>query len=136
MKPTDVRFILALAFAFADGIRCVAQPGDPLALADPLGGYGYLEGTGSAARFSLPAGVAVDRAGNVHVADHGNHAIRKITPVGLVSTLAGLAGSAGSDDGTGADARFAFHQTLRFEPLQGFRDGQEAHAKLRRQLTA
>jgi hypothetical protein len=55
--------------------------------------------------------VAVDSAGNVYVADYGNHTIRKITPsgdVGDVSTLAGLALTPGSDDGTGNDARFYY----------------------------
>ena len=63
-------------------------------------------GTGSAARFNIPSGVAVDSAGNVYVADYGNHTIRKITSGGMVSTLAGSAGNAGSADGTGSAARF------------------------------
>jgi sugar lactone lactonase YvrE len=67
---------------------------------------GSADGTGSAARFNYPWGVAVDGAGNVYVADTYNHTIRKVTPGGVVTTLAGLAGSSGSDDGTGSDARF------------------------------
>ncbi|MCX6954759.1 MAG: NHL repeat-containing protein [Verrucomicrobia bacterium] len=72
-----------------------------------LGGQpGATDGTGSAARFNSPRGVAVDDAGNVYVADANNHTIRKITPAGAVSTLAGQAGAAGSTDGDGAAARF------------------------------
>lgn len=75
------------------------------------------DGTGSAARFRSPRGVAVDSAGNVYVADSGNHTIRKMTPVGtnwVVTTLAGLAlrgghwndPVSGSSDGTGSTAQF------------------------------
>src|SRR5204863_460010 len=71
-------------------------------------GIGSADGTGSAARFFFPGGVAVDSAGNVYVADSYNSTIRKITPSGVGSTFAGLAGSYGSADGTGSAARFNF----------------------------
>ena len=68
---------------------------------------GSVDGIGSAARFNQPGGVAVDSAGNVYVADTGNSTIRKMTPGGLVSTLAGSAGKPGSTDGTGKAAQFS-----------------------------
>jgi hypothetical protein len=69
---------------------------------------GSADGTGSEARFNDPQGVAVDNAGNVYVADTYNQTIRKITPAGTVTTLAGLAGVPGSRDGKGTGARFGY----------------------------
>jgi hypothetical protein len=69
------------------------------------GTAGYADGIGPAAFFTSPRGVAVDAAGNVFVADYGNNRIRKITPDGLVATVAGN-GTASSTDGTGSAASF------------------------------
>ena len=68
---------------------------------------GSVDGVGAAAAFNQPLGLTQDGAGNVYVADSGNHTIRRIAPDGTVSTLAGLAGSSGATDGTGAAARFS-----------------------------
>lgn len=65
------------------------------------------DGTGSAARFSSPRGITIDTAGNLFVADTGNHTIRKVTSAGVVLTVAGLAGSNfESTNGIGSAARF------------------------------
>lgn len=77
---------------------------------------GSTDGAASVARFNGVGGVAVDSTGNLYVADSGNCTIRKITPAGVVSTLAGLAGSSATTDGTGAAARFADPQNLTVDP--------------------
>ncbi len=68
--------------------------------------FGSADGIADAARFSSPAGVATDSAGNIYVADTDNDTIRKITPTAVVTTLAGSAGQSGNQDGTGSTARF------------------------------
>ena len=67
---------------------------------------GSRDGTGSQARFNDPQGVAADGAGNLYVAEAASATIRKITPQGAVTTLAGSAGAAGYADGSGGAARF------------------------------
>jgi PKD repeat protein len=89
-------------------IRKITPGGMVSTLAGLAFNYGSADGTGSAARFEYPFGVAADSVGNVYVADTDNYTIRKITPDGVVTTLAGLAGNYGSADGTGSAARFYY----------------------------
>jgi sugar lactone lactonase YvrE len=71
-----------------------------------LASSGSADGVGTEARFSQPCGVSVDNTGNVYVADFLNFTIRKVTPSGIVSTIAGMPGVFGSADGTNSTARF------------------------------
>lgn len=70
-----------------------------------------VDGTGAAARFSRPAGVAMDNYGNVLVADGGHNLIRRITPDGVVTTIAGT-GERGWMDGSAAAASFNSPQAV------------------------
>jgi sugar lactone lactonase YvrE len=67
---------------------------------------GTTDGTGSAASFVFPSGVAFDVEGNLYVVDAIAHLLRRITPAGAVSTLAGQANVGGAQDGIGAAATF------------------------------
>jgi hypothetical protein len=81
---------------------------------------GSVDATGAAARFNNPTGITIDTAGNLYVVDRGNHTIRKITPGGVVTTLAGSASATGSHaDGTGAGARFTDPVAIAIHPTNG-----------------
>jgi sugar lactone lactonase YvrE len=103
----DVRGNLYVADAVNDTIRMINPAGVVTTLAGSPGLSGSADGSGPAARFSNPAGVGVDAVGNVYVADNGNNTIRMITPEGVVTTLAGSAGSEENIDGLPGNARFA-----------------------------
>ena len=68
---------------------------------------GFTNGTGSGAQFNLPTGIAIDKNGNLYVADTQNHMVRKITPAGVVTTLAGN-GNQGMDNGPAMSATFIY----------------------------
>ncbi len=91
-------------------IQIITPEGAVSTLAGKEGTAGYVDGPGSVARFSVPVGVAVDAGGNVYVAEEANHTVRKITPAGMVTTIAGRAGVDGYVDGP-AD-RALFHDLL------------------------
>jgi streptogramin lyase len=87
-------------------IRRVSTDGMVTTLAGSPGQAGSADGAGSVARFNSPHQVKLDRAGALYVADTGNHTIRRVTPAGVVTTVAGRAGFTGSSDGTASLARF------------------------------
>ena len=93
---------------FGDGstVRMVSPGRLVTTLAGSATESGSADGTGSDARFNSPRSVSLDRFGNIYVADTNNNTIRMITPDNVVTTIAGMAGVAGSADGTGSEARF------------------------------
>ena len=97
-----------VADTFNNTIRKISSSGVVTTLAGTAGQSGSADGAGSVARFQRPQGCAVDSQNNVYVADYWNHTIRKISPAGVVSTLAGSAGITGNTDGIGNGARFNY----------------------------
>ncbi|NJD63171.1 MAG: hypothetical protein FIA93_10705 [Deltaproteobacteria bacterium] len=91
-----------------------AAGGTVTVVAGLAGSAGSADGAGTAARFSAPRGIATDGT-NLFVADTGNHTIRRVTPSGDVTTLAGLAGNPGTADGSGS----GINPTARFNGPQG-----------------
>jgi hypothetical protein len=86
--------------------------GNPATVTDPIyGQVGIANGTGTAASFDAPGGVAIDAAGNIYIGEAGNHDIRKITPAGVVSTFAGNA-VGGAANGIGTAASFSSLQGI------------------------
>ncbi len=93
------------------GVSCTTLSTPPAATLTDFAGMllsGSADASGTGASFNEPSGTATDSAGNVYVADTGNSVIRKITPAGVVTTLAGTAGVLGSVDGTGPSASFRY----------------------------
>ncbi len=94
----------------ADGRRNViwklTSSGQFSLLAGAYGVGGSTDGRGASARFNSPSAIAVDRYGNAYVAEHANFTVRKITPDGNVSTLAGTAGKNGIANGKASESTF------------------------------
>ena len=106
---------LYVADTYNSTIRKITPDGQVATLAGQPGSPGNADGAGG--QFYLPYGVAVDSAGTLYVTDSGNNTVRKITPAGVVSTLAGLAGNPGSANGTNSAARFFFPKGIAVDAL-------------------
>jgi sugar lactone lactonase YvrE len=93
-------------------IRKITPQAVVTTLAGSAGQDGSMDGVGAGARFNGPTRLDVDRNGNLYVADAGNSTIRRVSPEGVVTTLAGQAGVCGSADGPGASAQFCSPQGI------------------------
>ncbi|MBC7975575.1 MAG: hypothetical protein H7138_11385, partial [Myxococcales bacterium] len=87
-------------------LRRIAVDGTVTTIAGSPQASGSTDGTGSAARFSAPQGVAIGPDGDLYVADAGNSRVRRVTAAGVVTTYAGT--SSGYLDAAAASARFSF----------------------------
>ncbi|MES2388737.1 MAG: T9SS type A sorting domain-containing protein [Bacteroidota bacterium] len=99
-------------------IRKVSPAGTVSTFAGTGTQRGYEDGPAATAKFARPTNIAFDVAGNMYVTDNLNYRIRKISPDGMVSTLAG-SGTVGSVNGQGTDASFSDFSGLAIEPGTG-----------------
>ena len=82
---------------------------------DPDGSQGSIDGTGTNAKFNTPTGICIDPSDNLFVCDLGNSRIRKVTPGGVVTSVAG--GILGFIDGTGTSAGFLAATAIAYDPI-------------------
>jgi streptogramin lyase len=125
-RPDGVALDNAGNLYFADRYNATIRKATPVGtnwtvstLAGMAGVMGTNDGVNSEARFWLPSGVAVDKTGNIFVADASNFMIRKVAPVGtnwVVTTIAGSALDYGSDDGTNSNALFDYPKGIALDP--------------------
>jgi hypothetical protein len=93
-------------------LRRIASDGTVTTFAGLAGVSGSEDGSGPGALFNQPRSVAIDGSGTLYVADTGNSTVRRVSPAGVVTTLAGLPGVSGHKDGTGSGAWFNKPQAL------------------------
>jgi sugar lactone lactonase YvrE len=97
-------------FYIADETGCTIRKMTPAGVVSTIAGKpdhcGSADGVRSSAQFNVPSWTAVDSLGNVYVSDYLNFTIRRVTPAGVVTTLAGRTGVSGSTDGVGSSALF------------------------------
>jgi serine/threonine-protein kinase len=119
--------------ADAHVIRKIAPSGDVTTFAGRANVAGAADGTGTAATFNDPSGLAIDASNNLYIADALNNKIRKITPAGVVTTFAGT-GAAGNANGAGSVATFNIPVNLSMD-AEGFLYVTETGGKLIRKIS-
>ena len=96
-----------------NNIRKISSQMIVTTIAGQVGASGYADGVGTQATFNVPRGICCDVLGNIYIADTYNYIIRKITPLGIVSTIAGQPGVSGFKDGIGTNSLFGGNNGLR-----------------------
>jgi sugar lactone lactonase YvrE len=121
-----------------DGCSYIIRKITPSGVVSTIAGsgyYGYTDGVGTAASFDWMQGIAADAAGNVYVSDAGNQRIRRITPTGVVSTVAG-SGAYAIVEGVGANAAFRYPAGLAFDPSGNLFVADQSSRRIRRIVIA
>jgi sugar lactone lactonase YvrE len=110
--PLFSLFVLVAAISCKQDSNQIVKSGDTSSTVSTLAGStsGYADGLGTLAKFAAPHGIAVDAGGNLYVADNQNQRIRKISPSGTVTTLAGS--TVGNTNGTGVNAQFNYPEGI------------------------
>lgn len=111
---TEGRFLDLGEQTYGFRVRMITPEGRVTTLAG-TGEPGYRDGPARSAEFDVPIGIGVDAQGYVCVADTGAHRIRRISPDGVVSTIAG-SGNAGYIDGPAAGAEFWYPTDIAIGP--------------------
>jgi hypothetical protein len=110
---------LYVADGIARVIRKITPSGEVTTFAGTPGFAGFADGQGPAARFSYPNSLAVDASDNIYVGELNDDLVRKITPTGVVTTLAGTPNVSSVTDGTGSGAFFGNIQGMTFDASSG-----------------
>jgi gliding motility-associated-like protein len=103
-----------VADGFNDIIRKITSDGTVTTIAG-TGVAGHADGNALDARFNRPWGILLDNSGNMYIADKDNQVIRKISPAGIVTTIAGTLNREGAVNGTGTLAKFYSPENMVFD---------------------
>lgn len=110
-NPTGIEIDSEGNLFIADHLTHIIRKIDPSGFVSTLAGKPYqigaIDGAGNQATFHRPYGLTLDLEGNILVADEWNHKIRRVTPTGMVSTVAGI-GDIGNNDGIASEAAFNY----------------------------
>lgn len=123
---------LFVADTYNNTIRRIDVNGNVTTFAGAAGVVGSADGTALQARFFNPSSIAIDSAGNMFVADLGNHTIRRIDTSGNVTTIAGSPGLSGDADGVGASVRFNWPVSVAVDKEGGVYVGDSGNARVKR----